>query len=104
MSLTPKYNATRCETSRKSVLDTGHQCNDGSLPLTKRKIYESEETLIRIVGLYLGVIPLACILALSILFCYGMFYSIINILFAISYIVRDGKIHWLMCVDTYSLN
>ncbi len=41
---------------------------------------------IRIVGLYLGVVPLTCIPVLSILW---LFYSII---------------HHLMCVDTYSLN
>jgi hypothetical protein len=39
----------------------------------KHNIYESVETFIRIVGLYLGIVPPACILVLSISLCYGMF-------------------------------
>ena len=61
------------------------------------------ETFIRIVGLYLGVVPPACILVLSLFFAMA-FYSIIYIISAIIHIVIDGKIHFLMCVDTYSLN
>ncbi len=45
-----------------------------------------------------------CILALSILFCYGICDSIIYIISVITYIFSDGKIHCFMCVDTYSLN
>jgi hypothetical protein len=74
------------------------------LPSIKCNIYESVETFIRIVGLYLGVIPSTCILALSILFCYGIFDSITCIISANIHIVRDGKIYRLVRVDTYSLN
>ncbi len=52
-------------------------------------IFESLEIFIRIVGLYLGVVPPTCILVLSILWLF---------------IVIEGKIHCLMCVDTYSLS
>jgi hypothetical protein len=58
-------------------------------------------TFIRIVGLYLGVVPPTCILVLSILW---FFYSIFYILSAIMHIVIDRRIHCLMCVDTYLLN
>jgi hypothetical protein len=57
---------------------------------------------IRIVRLYLNL--KICILALSILFCYGIFNSIFDVFSSITPFVRDGKIHPLMCVDTYSLN
>jgi hypothetical protein len=110
MSLVPRYEAIRCETSRKplirekpaEVLGTGHQCKDGLLPSIKHNIYESVETFIRIAGLYLGVIPPACILVLSILFCYDIFNRIIYIISAIIHIVIDGKIHRL-CVLTLTL-
>ncbi len=52
-------------------------------------IFESVEIFIRIVGFYHGVVPLTCILMLSILWLF---------------VVIDGKIHCLMCVDTYSLS
>jgi hypothetical protein len=67
------------------VLGTGHQCKDGYCHQLSI-IFESVEMFIRIVGLYLGVVPLTCIPVLSILW---LFY---------------GIIHRLMCVDTYSLN
>ncbi len=53
---------------------------------------------IRIVRSYLRY----CILALSILFCYGICDSLIYIISI--YFVSDGKLHCLMCVDTHSLN
>jgi hypothetical protein len=53
---------------------------------------------IRIVRLYLRYF----ILALSVLLCYGIRDSLIYIIFV--YFVIDGKLHPLMCVDTYSLN
>ncbi len=64
---------------------TGYQCKDDNCHQLI-VIFESVEMFIRIVGLYLGVVPLTCIPVLSILW---LFYSII---------------HCLMCVDTYSLN
>ncbi len=51
-------------------------------------IFESVETFISIVVLFLGVVPLTCILVLSILWLFS---------------VVDGKIDCLMCVDTFSL-
>ena len=69
-------------------LGAGHQCKDGYCHQLSI-IFESGETFIRIVGLYLGVVPPTCILGLSILWLF---------------IVIDGKIHCLMCVDTYSMN
>jgi hypothetical protein len=53
---------------------------------------------IRIVRLYLRY----CILALSFLFCYGICDRIIYIISV--YILSDGKLHRLMCIDTHSLN
>ncbi len=47
-------------------LGTGHQCKDGYC-YQLGVIFESVETFIRIVGLYLGVVPPICILVLSIL-------------------------------------
>ncbi len=67
------------------ILGPGHQCKDDYCHQLS-VIFESVETFIRIVGLYLGVVPLTCIPVLSIPW---LFYSII---------------HHLMCVDTYSLN
>jgi hypothetical protein len=67
----------------------------------KHNIYESVETFIRIVGLYLGVVPPACIHVLSNFILLWHIYSIIHILSAIIYIVIDSKIHCLMCVDTW---
>ncbi len=55
---------------------------------------------IRIVRLYLRY----CILALSILFCYGICDSIMYIISITAFIFCDGKMHRLMCVTTYSLN
>jgi hypothetical protein len=51
MTLTPTYEAIKCETSRKpsireysaEFLGTGHQCKYGLLPSVKRNIYESVE-------------------------------------------------------------
>ncbi len=45
---------------------TGHQCKDGYCHQLS-VIFESVETFIRIVVLYLGVVPPTCILVLSIL-------------------------------------
>ncbi len=77
MTLTPTYEAIRRETSRKLLmrekpakfLSTGHQCKDGYCHQLS-VIFESVETFIRIVGLYLGVIPPICILVLSILWLF----------------------------------
>jgi hypothetical protein len=93
MSLAPMYEAIRCETSRKPLMreksaefsGTGHQCKDGYCHQLSI-IFESVEMFIRIVGLYLGVVPLPCIPVLSILWFF------------------NSIIHRLMCVDTYSLN
>jgi hypothetical protein len=72
------------------------------LPSIKRNIYESVEIFIRIVGLYLGVVSLyPCFKPLNFAMA---FHSIIYIISVIINIVVDGKIHSLMCVDTYSLN
>jgi hypothetical protein len=49
-------------------LGTGHQCQYGLIPLSS--IFESVETFVRIVGLYLGVVPPTCILVLSILWLF----------------------------------
>ncbi len=64
MSLAPTCEAIRHETSGKpewgknllSFLGTGHQCKDGYCHQLSI-IFESVETFIRIVGLYLGVVP-----------------------------------------------
>ncbi len=93
MSLAPTYEAIRRETSGKPLMrekpaefwGTRHQCKDDYCHQLS-VIFESVETFIRIVGLYLGVVPLTCNPVLRILW---LFYSII---------------HRLMCVDTYSLN
>jgi hypothetical protein len=63
-------------------LGTGHQCKDGYCHQLS-VIFESVKTFIRIVGLYLGVVPLIHILVLSILWLF---------------IIRH-----FMCVDTDSL-
>ena len=47
-------------------LGTGHQCKDGYCHQLSI-IFESVETFIRIVGLFLGVVPLTCVPVLSIL-------------------------------------
>jgi hypothetical protein len=93
MSLAPTHEAIRRETSGKPLLrekpakfwGTGYQCKDDYCHQLS-VIFESVETLIRIMGLYLGVVPLTCIPVLSILW---LFYSII---------------YCLMCFDTFSLN
>jgi hypothetical protein len=64
MSLAPTHEAIRRETSKKLLLrekpaeflDTGHQCMDDYCHQLS-VIFESVETFIRIVGLYLGVAP-----------------------------------------------
>jgi hypothetical protein len=74
------YEAIRHETSRKPLtrekpaefLGTGHQCKDDYCHQLGI-IFESVETFIRIVGLYLGGVPLIFIPVLSILW---LFYSI----------------------------
>jgi hypothetical protein len=53
---------------------------------------------IRIVRSYLSY----CILALSIIFCYGICDSLTYTKSV--YFVSDGKLHLRMCVDTHSLN
>jgi hypothetical protein len=65
------------------LLGTGHQCKNGYCHHSS-VIFESVETFIRIVGLYLGVVPPIRILVISILWLF---------------IIRH-----FMCVDTYSLN
>jgi hypothetical protein len=50
-------------------LGTGHQCKDGYCHQLS-VIFESVETFIRIVGLYLGVVLLICIPVLSILWLF----------------------------------
>jgi hypothetical protein len=70
MTLSPKYDAIICETSRKSLirekpaefLGTIHQCKDGLLPSIKHNIYESVE-----MCLYCEVVPQALLLLQS---CY----------------------------------
>ncbi len=77
MSLAPMYEAIRHETSGKPLkrekpaefLGTGHQCKDGYCHQLS-VIFENVETFIRIVGLYLGVVPPTCILVLSILWLF----------------------------------
>jgi hypothetical protein len=69
-------------------LGTGHQCKDGYCHQLSI-ILESVETFIRIVGLYLGVVPQTFILVLSILWLF---------------IVIESKIHCLMIVYSYSLS
>jgi hypothetical protein len=72
MSLAPTYEAIRRETSGKPLMrekpaecwGTGYQCKDGYCHQLS-VIFESVETFIRIVVLYLGVIPPICILVLS---------------------------------------
>jgi hypothetical protein len=96
MSLAPKHEAIRRETSRKPLLGekpaefwgTEHQCKDDYCHQLSI-IFESVERFIRIVELYLGVVPLTCIFLKSILWLF---------------IVIDGKIHCLICIDIYSLN
>jgi hypothetical protein len=51
MTLTPTYEAIKCETSGKpsireipaDLLGSGHQCKDGSLPSIKHNVCESVE-------------------------------------------------------------
>ncbi len=77
MSLAPTYEAIRHETSGKPLKrekpaefwGVGHQCNDGYCHQSS-VIFESVETFIRIVELYLGVVPPICILVLSILWLF----------------------------------
>ena len=77
MSLAPVYEAIRRETSGKPLmretpvefLGTGHQFKDGYCHQLS-VIFESVETFIKIVGLYLGVVPPIFILDLSILWLF----------------------------------
>ncbi len=77
MSLAPTYEAIRHETSGKPVmrekpaefLGTGHHSKDGYCHQLSI-IFESVETFIRIEGLYLGIVPLICILVLSLLWLF----------------------------------
>jgi hypothetical protein len=77
-----------------------------ALVISVRIVYDHQLSMIlmrvwsRIVRPYLKL----CILALRMLLFNGIFNSIIDIISAITHIVGDGKIHRLMCVDTYSLN
>jgi hypothetical protein len=74
MSLAPTCEAIRRKTIGKLLmrekpaefLGPGHLCKDGYRHQLSI-IFESVETFIRIVGLYLGVVPPTCILVLSIL-------------------------------------
>jgi hypothetical protein len=69
MSLAPTYEAIRRETSGKPLmretpaefLGIGHQCKDGYCHQLSI-MFESVATFIKIVGLYLGVVPPICIL------------------------------------------
>jgi hypothetical protein len=67
MSLPPRYEAIRRETSGKPLTREKPAEFLGALPSIKHNIYNSVETFIRIVGLYLGVVPPTCILVFSIL-------------------------------------
>ncbi len=77
MSLAPTYEAIRREPSGKHLtrekpaefLGIGHQCKDGYCDQLS-VVFESVETFIRIVGLYLGFVPPICILVLSILWLF----------------------------------
>ena len=79
MSLATPHEAIRRETSGKPLMrekpakfwGTGHQCKDGYCHQLS-VIFESVETFIRIVGLYLWVIPPICILVLSILWLFAV--------------------------------
>ncbi len=93
MSLAPTYEAIRRETRGKPLLrektcflGTGHQCK-WLLPSIKRNIWECGDV-IRIVGLYLGVVPPTCILVLSILWLF----------FVIDgwHLLSEGYIHFLL--------
>jgi hypothetical protein len=108
MSHAPMYEAIRRETSRKPLIrgksaefwGTGHQCKDGYCHQLS-VIFESVKTSIRIVGF----VPWGCNSNLYPCFKHSMaFYSITYIKSAVVNIVIDGKIHHLMCDDTYSLN
>ncbi len=87
MTLAPMYEAIRRESSRKPLirenpakfLGTGHQCKDGNCHQL-RVIFESVETFIRIVGLYLGVILPICILVLSILWLFTVKFIVLCVL------------------------
>jgi hypothetical protein len=68
MSLAPTYEARE---KPAEFLGTGHQCKDGYCHQFS-VIFEIVETFIRIVGLYLGVVPPICILVLSILWLFTL--------------------------------
>ncbi len=80
MTIAPTYEAIKRETSRKpsirekpaEFVGTVHQCKYGSYHQLSINKYESMETFIRIVKWYLK----RCILASSMLFCYGICDSI----------------------------
>jgi hypothetical protein len=98
MTLTPTYETIKHKTRGKSLirekpaelLGTGHH----QLSVMFVRVWRC---FIRIVRFYLRY----CILALSILFCYGICDSIIYIISV--YFVSDSKLHCHMCVDTHSL-
>ncbi len=106
MTLAPTYEAIKRETSKKpwirekpaELCGTGHQCKDGWLHQLSVMFVRVRRCCIRIVRSYLRY----CILALSILFCYGIFDSLIYIISV--YSVSDSKLHRLMCVNIHSLN
>jgi hypothetical protein len=106
MTLAPTYEAIKRETSRKSSIRE-NLLSYWALDISVRMVYCLQlsvlcvkvwRCIIRIVRLYLRY----CILALSILFCYGICDSLIYIKSV--YFVSNGKLHRLMCVDTHSLN
>jgi hypothetical protein len=104
MTLAPTYEAIKRETSRKPSIRK-NLLSYWALDISVKMVYYHQLSVmfvrvwrcfIRILRLYLTY----CILALSLLFCYG-----IVIVYIISvYFVSDGKLHRLLCVDTHSMN
>ena len=78
-------------------LGTGHQCKDGYCHQLSI-IFESVETFIRIVGLYLGVIPPICILVLSILWLF-----IICHLLCVVSVSRFWRAKFWFCIENIVL-
>ncbi len=105
----PMYEAIKCETSRKPSIREKNLLSSWALDISVKMVYYHQLSIIymrvwrcfiRIVRSYFKYF----ILALSMLFCYGICYSIIYIIYSIIHIFREGKIHCLICVNIYSLN
>ncbi len=109
MSLAPTYESIRRETSRKPLirekpakyLGTRHQCKDGYCHQLS-VIFESVETFIRIVGLYLGVIPPICILVLRILWFFTVQFIVLCVLIVTLQIVFSFLL-WTL-IDSFIWN